>query len=144
MEITERLERAGIRPSAVRILILRELTKIERPISALELEDRLESVDRSTITRTLSLFLKNGLLHPINDGTGSVRYEMCRHIHDTREGCDTDMHDDFHVHFHCRVCGVTECMPGTLTPHVELPEGYRGELLNYVIVGVCAGCAHKV
>lgn len=43
-----------------------------------ELEDALESVDKSTVFRTLSLFAARHLLHEIEDGSGSTKYCICR------------------------------------------------------------------
>ena len=62
-EIESRLQKAGIRPTAVRILIMDALGKLDRPISSLELEMRLDTVDRSSISRTLALLLDKGLAH---------------------------------------------------------------------------------
>ena len=50
-EIESRLQKAGIRPTAVRILIMDALGKLDRPISSLELEMRLDTVDRSSISQ---------------------------------------------------------------------------------------------
>lgn len=144
MEIEQILEHAGVRVSAIRILIYRQLAMAERPLSAQELETELDSVDRSSITRTLALYMKHGLLHSVDDGSGSVRYEICRHHHDCGRDCGVEHHKDFHVHFHCRECGSTECLKGIDTPRVVLPEGYQAEMLNYVVIGVCARCARKV
>ena len=51
----EMMLRAGIKPTANRILILRTLLQEHRPLSMIEIEDILESVDKSIISRTTSM-----------------------------------------------------------------------------------------
>lgn len=116
-EIESRLQKAGIRPTAVRILIMDALGKLDRPISSLELEMRLDTVDRSSISRTLALLLDKGLVHTIDDGSGSAKFELC-HCHSHRsleqESSAHDCflgHSDLHAHFHCVRCGKTVCLP---------------------------------
>ena len=44
---------------------------------------RLDTVDRSSISRTLALLLDKGLVHTIDDGSGSAKFELC-HCHSHR------------------------------------------------------------
>lgn len=136
-DITGMLARAGIRPTPVRILILRTLVDAARPLSAQEIETRLETVDRSSITRALTLFTEEHLVHVISDGTSSMKYEPC-HSH-----CHDRLHTDEHVHFHCRMCGSTECLADTPIPTPPLPTGYRAENATFVISGLCPTCATR-
>ena len=55
-DYTETLTRHGIRPTAVRLLIYKTALRFHDTFSMSELEDALESVDKSTVFRTLSLF----------------------------------------------------------------------------------------
>lgn len=132
-ETEERLEAHGCRPTAMRISIYRALCDAGRPLSAQELETELDTAERSTITRSLALFQRQRLVHAIDDGSGSVRYEACL--------CDADAdHDsDSHLHFHCRVCGRTYCLPQPVR-EIEMPEGFEAESYNFVISGVCPEC----
>ena len=68
-DIDRLTELAGIRPSPVRTLLLRALDEADGPLSSQELEGVLETVNRSSITRTLALFLKVGLVHSVEDGS---------------------------------------------------------------------------
>ena len=70
-DYTETLTRHGIRPTAVRLLIYKTALRFHDTFSMSELEDALESVDKSTVFRTLSLFAARHLLHEIEDGSGS-------------------------------------------------------------------------
>lgn len=129
---------AGVRPSPVRSLVLRTLDASSTPLSSLEIEERLGSVDRSSITRSLAVFSDTGLVHTVDDGSGSVRYELCRSPH------HHDIHDDRHPHFHCTVCGVTECLISQPIPDIKVPEGYMVNGINVVIQGVCPDCQKKL
>lgn len=126
----------NVRPTANRITILRQLQRAPRPLSMAELETQLQTVDKSVLSRTLSLFADAHLVHVIDDGSGSAKYEACS------SGADHSA-DDMHPHFHCYRCGATHCLDSVAVPSVELPQGYRALSVNYVIKGECAECAAK-
>ena len=99
-----------------------------------DLEDVLDSsIDRVTIYRTLDTFVSNGILHKIPDDSGAARYALCNN-------CTEHEHHDNHVHFKCRVCGLSECLTHTQIPTVELPNGYKAEGGNLLLEGVCNRC----
>lgn len=138
----------GIRPTPVRILVLTFIGRTSFPVSALDIETGLDTVDRSSISRTLVLFMEKGLLHSTDDGSGSVKYEMCRSCavtepHDHMCESNFSTHTDLHVHFHCCVCGKTECLPEAGIPAVSLPKDYVVTGANFVISGVCSCCVRK-
>ncbi len=135
-ELTEKLSRSGIRLSPVRLLVLKLLMSSDKPMSSLEIETRLETVDRSSITRTLSVFTEAHIVHVISDGSGSMKYEVCA---DT-EAHSGQFHSDEHAHFHCRNCGETVCLPSAPMPEPDLPEGFLAENATYVITGLCPAC----
>ncbi len=128
----EILQRAGIRPSPVRELVVKKLIEARQPLSAAEIEERLDTVDRSSISRTLTMLCDNDAVHTIEDGSGSVRYELC-HASGANE-------DDQHVHFHCLSCGKTICLDDHPIPEIALPEGFSAHSANFVIKGHCAEC----
>ena len=70
------LAKRDIQPTAIRILVLRTMMQAGRSVSLLDLETMLDTVDKSTIFRTLTLFLSHHLIHSIDDGTGSL--QVCR------------------------------------------------------------------
>ncbi len=133
----ELLLNARIRPTAVRILVLRALDSASAPLSGQELEIDLGSVDRSSISRTLSVFAESGVVHTVDDGSGSVKYELCR-SHDASGG-DADRHP----HFHCLGCGITICLDNIGVPEVDIPQGYEPVSVNYVVKGFCPVCSAK-
>ena len=95
------LQAAGIKPTAARILIIRNLDAADHPLSMAEIGDALETVDKSVISRTLALFRTARLIHIIQDGSDSVRYELCR-CHCSVTGGDTGDDSDRHIHFIAR------------------------------------------
>jgi Fur family ferric uptake transcriptional regulator len=129
----EMLLEHGIRPTANRIMLVRTLAEAERPLTMTELEDLVDTIDKSNIFRALALFREQHLVHVLQDGADAVRYELC-HSHD-------DEHDnDVHAHFYCERCGQTYCLNDIPIPMVALPEGYRMSTINYLIKGVCPKC----
>ena len=127
------MEQHGVKPTANRLLIARALSEAGRPVSMGELEDMLETVDKSVISRSLSLFREARLVHSIEDGGEGVRYELCHSHH-------ADHDDDAHVHFHCEICGRTYCLEEIPVPEVQVPEGFKPLTANFLIKGVCPAC----
>lgn len=132
-EIEKRLTDHGVRPSPVRSLVFEVLLNADAPMSSLDVETALETVDRSSISRSVATFLRAGLLHSIADGTGVVKYEVCR--------SDNEQSDsDEHVHFRCERCGRTICLTDVPVPEVTLPNGFTARQYNFVVTGVCDKC----
>lgn len=130
------LSEREIQPTAIRLLVLREMLQANRPVSLLDLEQTLDTVDKSSIFRTLTLFLSHHLIHCIDDGTGSFKYAVCS------PGCSCGV-EDLHTHFHCERCNRTFCFKNIPTPVVKLPEGFTLNSINYVLKGLCPECAAK-
>ena len=136
-DLVIRLSNLGIRPTAVRLMIGRLLDASDHPVSSLEIETELDTVDRSTITRTLTLVLEKGLVHLIEDGSGASKYESCMAPHGREQDSDR------HVHFHCRVCGNTLCLHSNPIPEIVLPSGFTQESANFTLTGICDRCSGK-
>ena len=124
---------AGVNPTAARMMIIHTLAQAERPLSMLEIGDALETVDKSVISRTLALFREHQLVHQLEDGSDSTRYELCT-------SADHEHHDDVHVHFHCVRCGRTFCLEDIPVPEVKLPDGFEAHYTNFVVKGICKNC----
>lgn len=132
-ETEERLEAKGIRPTANRILVLKALDEAGRPASLTDLEAQIESMDKSSVFRTLTLFLEKDIVHSFEDGRGVTNYELC-----TEEGhCD---HSDAHIHFYCERCHRSYCMEHISLDWVQVPEGFEPHAYSFVIKGVCPRC----
>ena len=133
---TTLLEAHDIKPTANRLIVLRTLDGAGRPMSLTELENKILTIDKSGIFRTLSLFREQHLVHVIEDGGDGVRYELC-HSH------DDDVDDDLHVHFYCEQCHQTYCLDHIPVPGIDLPEGFIMSSVNYMVKGICPHCAYK-
>lgn len=133
-ELENILNNKKIRLTAMRLLVMETLSDQKSAISLSELEKSFEKSDRITLYRTLKTFQEKGLVHSIDDGTGAPKYALCE------EGCECDMEKDLHVHFHCRICNETFCMPKYKIPEIELPIKFKAEEANLVVKGVCANC----
>lgn len=136
VEAEARMNSRGVKPTAVRLLVFSALQMAARPVSVADLETCLQTVDKSTIFRTLTLFLEHHLIHGIEDGSGSVKYELCHGEWD----CSVR---DMHLHFFCEHCHRTFCFKDMPIPEVDLPEGFAMRGVNFVIKGLCPDCAGK-
>lgn len=129
----EVLERKGVRVTAIRILVMEALLASSRPMSLSDLETVLDTVDKSSIFRTLEVFEKHHAVHSIDDGTGSIKFEVC-------EGGTDCTVSDMHTHFYCEKCHRTYCLKDINVPVVNLPEGFEMHSVNYIVKGICPGC----
>ena len=127
---------AGIRVTAVRLLIWREVRHtFTDAFNLADLESKLPTVDRSTLFRTLTLLTDAHLLHEIDDGSGTQKYCVC-HLDDTR-------HCEGHVHLTCLRCHRTFCLNNVRIPSVPLPPGFEPEEAEYIVKGLCADCRRR-
>lgn len=124
----------GIRPTAVRLLVLRCFKEQEAAISLKFLEEQLYWADKSTLFRSLKTFEEKGLVHSIADGTGLTKYALCL------ESCQC-LPKDQHFHFHCQKCSQTFCLPKQSLPAIQLPPKFKLEQANLVLQGLCANCS---
>lgn len=132
-----------IKPTSVRVLVLNELERANCALSLTDLEAKLVTVDKSSIFRTLNLFLSHHMIHSIDDGSGMTKYALCApDCHCGEEEHEGEL-QDFHTHFRCECCGRTFCLRGLPIPQVPLPQGFTLTSANYVLVGICADCAKK-
>lgn len=134
MESLEQLlQEHGVKPTANRLLIAKALQEAPGPMTMMELETELETIDKSNVFRALTAFREAHLVHVLEDTGEGIRYELC-HSH----GEDHD--EDLHVHFYCTRCHRTYCLENLPIPAVEVPEGYLWESANYLIKGICPAC----
>lgn len=142
------LQHFGVRPTAIRMLVWRQIAKTDHPFSLGDMEMWLDTVDKSTLFRTLSLFEEHHLLHSIDDGSGQKKYcrcddsDVCLHHHSeaihqhSHQGCK-------HVHAFCVECQRTFCVRTEQIPLVQMPDGFMVTDINYVVHGICADCQKK-
>jgi Fur family ferric uptake transcriptional regulator len=113
------------------------MLKAGQAVSLLDIENLLDNtVDKSSISRTIGLFHSHQLIHSIDDGSGSLKYAVCDDL------CSCSV-SDLHTHFYCESCHRTFCFKDEHVPIVKIPEGFTLCSVNYVLKGLCADCARK-
>lgn len=125
----------NINPTAMRLLVLDLLLQQASAISLSDIERALLPADRITIYRTIKTFEEKGLVHLIDDGTGSPKYALCK------DTCDAGEHHDMHVHFYCINCKETFCLPDSKIPDIALPLKFNSQEMNLLVKGTCDQCA---
>lgn len=126
--------KSNIRPTAMRILVYKFLLENEAAKGLTDIENHFAKSDRTTLYRTIKTFEEKGIVHQIDDGTGTTKYALCE------EGCNCELETDLHLHFHCNVCDETICLTDHKIPQINLPIGFTAENANLVIKGVCDKC----
>ncbi len=133
IHLEELFAQHGVKLTANRLLIAQALEEAGRPLSMTELEDRLETIDKSNVFRALTAFRDAHLVHVLEDTGDGVRYELCLSHHD-------DEDDDVHVHFYCTQCRRTFCLHDVPVPPVHVPDGYEPQGVSYLVKGICPAC----
>lgn len=93
-----------------------------------------EHFDRVTIYRTLNSFVDKGIIHTIPTSDNAIKYALCK------DECEEGHHHDHHIHFQCKECNSTYCLDEVVTPEIHLPGGYRPDVVEVVVQGVCRQC----
>ena len=134
-EIEKLLKDKKVRPTAMRILIYKYIAEKDIAVALTDIENAFAKSDRTTLYRTLKTFEEKGIVHQIDDGTNISKYALCE------PGCNCELEQDLHLHFHCDNCDETMCLTEHKIPHINLPEGYIAEDVNLVIKGICEKCS---
>lgn len=132
-KIDKQLNSKKIRPTAMRELVLKVLMEESTAMSLADLEAKLITADKSTLFRTLKTFKDKKLIHSIDDGTGAMKYALCKN------NCEVQ-HEDFHIHFLCTKCRKTYCLSESEFPTLSLPHGFSMQEMNVVVKGICVNC----
>lgn len=134
MEAENRLKAKSIRPTAMRLLVLKFMQAQSHAVSLNELEARMNHSDKITLYRTIKTFEEKGLVHRIEDGSGVSKFAICL------DECDTSCHHDLHIHFYCNSCKETYCLPKTHVPDVTLPAKFKLQEISLMAKGICEKC----
>ncbi len=129
----DKMESRGIKPTAVRVLVLKTLMSADNAMSMTDIENVLPTLEKSSVFRALNLFLEHKLVHSIDDGTGALKYAVCS------DNCECTLEKE-HIHFYCNKCGKTFCFIGLHIPVTVLPKGFVSSSANFVFKGVCSNC----
>ena len=134
-EIDKKLTDKEVRPTAMRTLVYQQLAKQNTAVALTDIELAFTKADRTTLYRTVKTFEEKGIVHQIDDGTGISKYALCE------PGCNCEIENDLHLHFHCSNCDKTVCLTEHKIPQISLPEGYVAEDVNLVVKGICSDCS---
>ena len=130
-EIKASIRFAGLRVTKIRARVLEFLRRGRRPVSHAEIMISLQSADKVTIYRTLSVLSDAGLVHRTFTGDRTALYESadrCGKFH-----C--------HPHFTCRACGLTKCLNSAHVPLIKgVGRGFKLERQRVHIEGLCPKC----
>ncbi len=133
-ELEKILNQRGIKPTAMRLLVVEKLLKQQYAVSHKELAEQFEKADSVTLFRTLKIFLEYKLIHTIDDGSGVVKYALCQF------GCNCNL-SELHTHFYCTDCKHTFCLTETEIPNIKIPQNFKLEGANLVLKGKCSSCS---
>lgn len=128
------LRAAGHRVTRQRILILDAVCDGGKHTAFGEIYARLRavdpSIDRSTLYRTLKLFIRLGLVVSAKSGTGETTYEIAA--------------PQPHHHLVCRDCGAEQEISGevmqAMSDAILSRYGFNVEAAHLMLSGMCATC----
>lgn len=133
------LKKRGYRFTPQRELVLEIMHKVEKPSTADEIftcvQERVTSVDISTVYRTLELLQEFGLVSAIQGSDRQLRFELLAN------------HEP-HVHLVCRSCGkifgvsMDEVQP--LLDQLKMNYGFQPEVNEITLPGLCKDCQEKM
>jgi Fur family ferric uptake transcriptional regulator len=136
MELRDAIRAVGLRATASRIAVLRELRGAHRPVSHAEIVEALESEpwDRATLYRNLTDLVGAGLARKVELGDRVWRFDGT---------AGEAAHDaSLHPHFVCTVCGSVSCLPGAAVTNqgADAPNAVRNQHVEVQLRGVCDAC----
>ncbi|WP_394358575.1 Fur family transcriptional regulator [Flavobacterium agricola] len=130
--IEQKLLHKNTNPTSMRLLIYDYLAKQQHAVSLTEIENYFEKADRVTIYRTLKTFEEKGLVHSVPENN-TTKYILCD------DDCDEQTHQDWHLHFYCKICKTTTCKEDFILPQNNLTD-YRIDEIKFFAKGICEKC----
>jgi len=133
-EINNLLKRYNLRVTAIRKSVLSLFTaNVKKGLSHGFIEKSLKNSDRVTVYRTLKTFEEKGVIHQVNDGSGTAKYALCS------SACNHLKHYDNHAHFYCNNCNETFCVDDTKVDFIA-PTGFQLAETQIIMKGLCNNC----
>jgi len=123
------LSQYNLSKTSGRVDILNILLNNTTALSEKDIQEKSTGVcDRATIYRTLKLFVKSGIIHPIATEGMVTRYIL------KKEPVE-------HLHFKCEDCGSIICLPEIQINDYNLPVGFKKKEASVLITGSCNECS---
>lgn len=134
MDEISTLKKLGLKNTPVRRAILTYLTQQKKPQTVDELLNQItsqgEKFDKVTLYRTVNTLTELNLLHRVDFGDGSARYELSTLPH--------------HHHLICESCGTVEdintCVPAQKIKQIEKGTHFTIRHHSLDFYGTCANC----
>jgi Fur family transcriptional regulator, ferric uptake regulator len=135
-EFQEKIRATGLRSTAPRVAVLRELESATAPLSHADLVETLgeEGYDRVTLYRNLTDLTEAGLVLRADLGDHVWRFELRR---------ADKAHTGNHPHFTCTDCGTVSCLPEAsvrITPSKGAPKAVAARAVEVQLRGLCDRC----
>jgi Fur family transcriptional regulator, ferric uptake regulator len=136
-ELRARIQEAGLRCTAARLAVLRELLQATSPLSHADLASTLarQRFDRATVYRNLVEMCNAGILSRIDLGDHIWRFELRTNL----EGPAVE-----HPHFLCTECGEVSCLVGveiSIRPGPHRKRSTLGTVTEILLKGRCTRCS---
>jgi Fur family ferric uptake transcriptional regulator len=133
----EILAENGLNKTKVKVNILQEISRSEKPLSVTEIHEKIqESCDVSTVFRTITQFKEKNLIREVNLDEGFFRYESS-----SQE--ETHHH---HHHVRCRKCGdirnIEKCDLGAFEKAIA-KLGFKDMEHRLEFTGLCSKCSAR-
>ena len=129
-EVIDYLKKHDIRPSNIRIKILKFLLKnrIHPTVEDIykSLIEEIPTLSKTSVYNTLNLFLEKGIVVGIALDQKELRY---------------DINTNFHGHFKCNKCGIIYDFPIMISfPNKDQLEGFEITNRDVFFYGICKEC----
>jgi Fur family ferric uptake transcriptional regulator len=136
-ELQDKIRAVGLRSTAPRVAVLRQLEAATAPLSHADLVESLgdEGYDRVTIYRNLTDLTEAGLVVRADLGDHVWRFELRR---------TNNAHSGHHPHFTCTECGTVSCLPEEsvrVLPAKGAPKAITARTVEVHLRGLCDRCA---
>jgi Fur family ferric uptake transcriptional regulator len=131
LQIAQILQRKGLKKTKLRLALIRHFINIPYALSYSDLKAAMvDATDKSTVYRNLAAFEAAGLIHSINDHSGTTKYAFGK----------LPTQGNGHAHFVCECCDTVYCMGQSEPLQLEIPKGFKANNVQTIIKGVCANC----
>jgi Fur family transcriptional regulator, ferric uptake regulator len=99
-----------------------------------EIEEQMKGIcNKTTIYRNLTSLVHKKIVHRILSHE-AIRYKLAQDNHEYNE----------HAHFQCRKCSTTYCMEEIPVQEYRLPEGFKMQENQLLILGICKDCGYEI
>ncbi|PRX57466.1 Fur family transcriptional regulator [Flagellimonas meridianipacifica] len=131
MSFGQILEEKGLKKTKVRMALLHHFLQLKHAQSYNDLQLALKNeIDKSTLYRNLTSFEQAGIIHRINDHSGTSKYAFGEL---PKGGQD-------HAHFVCENCETVYCMEVSTPLQLNVPKGFKTKNVQTIIKGICSKC----